>query len=173
LRTLFIACLWWMPFAAFGSTVYTFSENVANRGTVGFTYTAPSYLTTATNYVSDFYLSSCDTSGMPGWRCTGAYLTQRTIGGAPSVSVTLALVYTADPADAFSTDSVFDSFPGASLTVDGTYTGFLNGATFAVYDPPEGAATAPEPKTWGLLALAGMLLWTRLRGNTSHRQFTE
>jgi hypothetical protein len=129
LRKLLASFLLWMPLAAFGSTVYTFSENVANRGTVGFTYTAPSYLTTSANYISDFSLTSCDTSGMPGWRCTGAYLTQLSLAGTPSVSVTLALVYTSDPYDAFSTDSVYDSFPGAVLTADGTYAGFLNGAT--------------------------------------------
>lgn len=151
-----------MPLAAFGSTVYTFSEDVANRGTVGFTYTAPHYLTTSTNHVSDAFLSSCDTSGMPGWRCTGAYLTQSNNLGAPLVSVTLALVYAADPTDAFSTDSVFDSFPGASLTADGTYSGFLSGATFSVHDPPTEPATAPEPSTQSLLAVTGLLLWMGL-----------
>src|SRR3954469_19401612 len=47
MQTLLLLSL--MPLVAFGSTVYTFSEPVANRGTVGFTYTAPDYLTTATN----------------------------------------------------------------------------------------------------------------------------
>jgi hypothetical protein len=145
--------------------VYTFSENVANRGTIGFTYTVPSYLTASANYVSDFHLSSCDTSGMPGWRCTGAYLTEFTTMGAPSVTVTLALVYASDPYDAFSTESVYDSFPGASLTANGAYAGFLNGATFTVQDPSENAATAPEPGTWGLLALAVAMLWARFRRN--------
>ena len=147
-----------VPLAAFGSTVYTFSENVANLGTVGFTYTAPDYLTQSTNYVNSWRFTSCDTSAMPGWICTDAYLKQTSadITGNPNVQVSLSLVYLPNPNDAFSTDEINEGFPGANLITDGTYQAFLSDATLTVHDPPDPAI--PEPRTWGLMGLAGTIL---------------
>ncbi|MFL6463405.1 MAG: hypothetical protein ACJ73N_03220 [Bryobacteraceae bacterium] len=166
MRKLLLLSLW-MPLAAFGSAIYSFSEPVANRGTVGFTYTAPEYLTESRNYIPVWLFTSCDTSGMQGWVCEGAWLSQTNFLGNPGVQVSLNLRYAAGiPGDAFNTDEINASFSPAQLDQDGVYHAFLNpGATFTVHDPPtpeafpgSGDAVAPEPGTGRMLAGAGLVL---------------
>jgi hypothetical protein len=166
MRKLLLLSLW-MPLATFGSAVYSFSEPVANRGTVGFTYTAPDYLPESRHYISVWLLTSCDTSGMQGWVCEGAWLSPTNFLGTPGVQVSLTLRYAAGiPGDAFNTDEINESFSPARLDQEGVYHAFLNpGATFTVHDPPapeavpgSGEAAAPEPGTGGVLAGAGLVL---------------
>jgi hypothetical protein len=157
----------WMPAMALGSTVYSFSEPVANRGTVGFTYTAPDYLTESRNYISAEMFTNCDTSGIQGWVCDSAWLNGTNYSGTPSVQVVLNLRYAAGlPGDAFNTDEINESFLFARLDQDGGYQSFLNpGATFTIVSSPApkpsdslDSAAAPEPGTSGMLAEAGIML---------------
>jgi hypothetical protein len=179
MRKLLLLSLW-MPLAAFGSAVYSFSELIANRGTVGFTYTAPDYLTESSNYIPAGLLTSCDTSGMQGWVCESVWLNQTNYLETPGVQVSLTLRYAAGlPGDAFNTDEINESFSPARLDQEGVYHTFLNpGATFAIYDPPApdtlpgvGEAVAPEPGTWGMFAGAGLVLTACIRRQTRNFAF--
>ena len=147
--------LLWLPLAAFGSTVYTFSERIP-QGTVGFTYTAHNYLGESSSWISPWYFTACDNSGVPGWICTGATLQQGYVNGLPDVQVWLTVAYLAAAGDAFSTDEVHESFPGGTLMSDGTWSAFLNDATFTVHDPLDAPAAVPEPSSWELLILGGV-----------------
>lgn len=156
-----------MPVIAPGSTIYSFSEPVASRGTVGFTYTAPEYLAESRNYIPAAMFTNCDTSGMQGWVCDSAWLNGNSYSGISGVQITLNLRYAAGlPDDAFNTDEINVFFSPASLDQDGAYQSFLDpGATFTVVSslapkPSDGsgAAAVPEPCSSGMLAEAGIVL---------------
>jgi hypothetical protein len=141
-----------LPTLAGASVIYRFSEPVGDAS-VGFTYTSSDYLTAASTLIPAGQFTRCDNSGMPAWNCTSARLNQMENNGPRSVEVYLTMTYAANPADAFSTDQLFDSFGGATLTATGTYRGHLNNAaTFTVQEArPSETAANPEPSTWALL----------------------
>ena len=157
--------LLWLPLAAFSSTVYTFSEPTV-RGTIGFTYTVPDYLKESPVLISPWSFTACDTADLLNWSCSNAILREFTLpNGQSTVSVVFNLVdRTATGFGA--TDQINESFPGATLTTDGTWNAFLSNATLTVHDPPDAIAANPEPATWGLLtlgAISGLLAFYRHR----------
>ncbi len=147
--------LLWLPLTAFGSTVYTFSEPTAG-GTLGFTYTAPDYLNEPSVWISPWSFTACDTADLQSWNCSSAILRESTLpNGQSTVSVTFNLVDRS--ATGFgTTDQINESFTGATLTNDGTWSAFLSNATFTVHDPPDAITASPEPATWGLLTLGAI-----------------
>jgi hypothetical protein len=153
--------LLWLPLAAFGSTVYTFSEQTA-RGPVGFTYTAPDYLSASSVWISPWSFTACDISALPGWSCHNAILREYMLpNGQSTVAVALNLSDLSTTGFG-TTDQINESFPGATLTSDGTWSAFLSNATFTVHDPPDAIAANPEPGTWALLTLgtiSGLLVF--------------
>jgi hypothetical protein len=144
--------LLWLPLTAFSSTVYTFSRPTA-RGIIGFTYTAPDYISSGSFRISPWSYTPCNISALSGWICGDAILRESTLpNGQSTVTVVFNLM---DPTTTGfgSTDQIIESFPGATLGSDGTWSAFLSSATFIVHDPPDAIAANPEPGTWGLLAL--------------------
>jgi hypothetical protein len=147
--------LLWMPLAVFGSTVYTFSEQTA-RGTVGFTYTTPDYLSEPSVWISPWRYTACNISALPGWVCNDAILRESTLlNGQSTVSVVFNLIDLRTTGFGV-TDQINESFPGATLTSDGTWSAFLSNANFTVHDPPDVVTANPEPSTWTLLTLGAV-----------------